>query len=170
MLCSASLRQIVSFTVAPGAMAPICLTRSRASLTASPFTAVMTSPERMPALAAGLSFSGSATSAPLLSFMPRLSAMWVVTGWICTPIQPPPVAVSAALAVAPREGRLAGPARGDQQGGGSEAGADRGKDEAPRASASPFVLAFIIVVVSMSVYGAGGAAWRLNEGGSITAR
>ena len=80
MLCSASLRQIVSFTVAPGVMPPTCLTRSRASLIASPFIAVMTSPARMPALAAGLSASGSATSAPLLSFRPRLSAMCVVTG------------------------------------------------------------------------------------------
>src|SRR5262252_5371744 len=42
----------------------------------------------MPALAAGLSFCGSDTSAPVACFRPRLSAMSGVTVWICTPIQP----------------------------------------------------------------------------------
>ena len=50
---SSPLRQTVSFAVAPGAMAPICLARSCASLTGAPLTAVITSPARMPALAAG---------------------------------------------------------------------------------------------------------------------
>ena len=80
MLLSAPSRQIVTFTAAPGAIPPICMTRSRASLTGLPFTAVMTSRDWMPALAAGLSAIGSATNAPLLSFMLRLSAMAEVTG------------------------------------------------------------------------------------------
>ena len=42
----------------------------------------------MPAFIAGLSFCGSATSAPALFFRQRLSAISGVTGWICTPIQP----------------------------------------------------------------------------------
>ena len=61
---------------------------SRASLTVSPLTAVMTSPDSMPALAAGPLACGSATSAPSAFFRPRLSAISGVTGWICTPIQP----------------------------------------------------------------------------------
>ena len=52
---------------ASGAMAPIWLARSRASLTGVPLTAVITSPAWMPALAAGLSACGSATSAPSAS-------------------------------------------------------------------------------------------------------
>ena len=42
----------------------------------------------MPALTAGPSGCGSATSAPSAFFRPRLSAMSAVTGWICTPIHP----------------------------------------------------------------------------------
>src|ERR1043166_6029469 len=42
----------------------------------------------MPALTAGLSVCGSATSAPSAAFRPRLSAMSALTGWICTPIHP----------------------------------------------------------------------------------
>ena len=87
-LFSSPLRQTLSFASLPGAMAPICRARSRASLTAWPLTAVITSPESMPALAAGLPACGSATSAPSLAFMPRPSAISAVTGWICTPIQP----------------------------------------------------------------------------------
>ena len=64
-----------SLTAVFGASAPIALARSRASLTASPSTAVITSPASMPALAAGLSSCGSATSAPSAFFRPRLSAM-----------------------------------------------------------------------------------------------
>ena len=48
-------------------------------ITAVNGNAVITSPERMPALAAGPSACGSATSAPC-SFMPRLSPMSAVTG------------------------------------------------------------------------------------------
>src|SRR5262245_43817759 len=59
-----------------------------ASLTASPFTDVITSPATMPALAAGLSACGSAMSAPSSFLRPRLSAMSAVTGWICTPSHP----------------------------------------------------------------------------------
>ena len=61
---------------------------SRASLTVSPLTAVITSPDSMPALAAGPLACGSATSAPSAFFRPRLSAISAVTGWIWTPIQP----------------------------------------------------------------------------------
>ena len=61
---------------------------SRASLTVSPLTAVITSPDSMPALAAGPFACGSATSAPSAFLRPRLSAMSAVTGWIWTPIQP----------------------------------------------------------------------------------
>ena len=64
------------------------LARSRASFTGWPLTAVMTSPDWMPALAAGPSDCGSATSAPSAFFSPRLSAMSALTGWICTPIHP----------------------------------------------------------------------------------
>src|SRR5207302_1548053 len=60
----------------------------RASGTGSPLSDTITSPDLMPALAAGLPSCGSATSAPLACFMPRLSAMSAVTGWICTPIHP----------------------------------------------------------------------------------
>ena len=80
MLFSAPSRQIVTFTAAPGAKPPICVARSRGLLTELPFTAVITSRGWMPALAAGLSAIGSATNAPLLSLMPRLSAMAEVTG------------------------------------------------------------------------------------------
>src|SRR5499427_3777495 len=80
MLFSSPLRQTVSFTLEPDAIAPICLARSRASLTALPLTAVITSPERTPAFAAGLPACGSVTSAPSVPFMPRLSAMSAVTG------------------------------------------------------------------------------------------
>src|SRR5262249_5673574 len=85
MLFFSLLRHTVSLTLEPESIAPICLARSRASLTAWPLTAVMTSPERMPALAAGLSACGSVTSAPSV---PRVSAMSVVARWICTPRQP----------------------------------------------------------------------------------
>ena len=67
---------------------PMVRARSRASFTGVPLTAVMTSPDSMPALAAGLPFCGSSTIAPSAFFMPRLSAMPAVTGWICTPSQP----------------------------------------------------------------------------------
>jgi hypothetical protein len=49
--------------------------RSRVSLTAVLLMAVMTSPEKTPAFAAGLPACGSVTSAPLVPFIPRLSAM-----------------------------------------------------------------------------------------------
>jgi hypothetical protein len=48
----------------------------------------MTSPAMIPALAAGLSFCASLTSAPSAFLRPRLSAMSAVTAWIWTPIQP----------------------------------------------------------------------------------
>src|SRR5262249_3611330 len=85
---SALLRHTVSFGGAPGAMPPICLARSLASLTGVPLTAVITSPAMIPALAAGPFACGSATSAPSEALRPRLSAISAVTGWICTPIQP----------------------------------------------------------------------------------
>ena len=44
MVFSSPLRMMASLTEAPGAIAPIFLARSRASLTALPLTAVMTSP------------------------------------------------------------------------------------------------------------------------------
>ena len=47
-----------------GAIAPILLARSRASLTSLPSTEVMTSPASIPAFRAGLFACGSATSAP----------------------------------------------------------------------------------------------------------
>jgi hypothetical protein len=80
-------------------MAPICLARSLASLTGAPLTLVITSPARMPALAAGPLSCGSETIAPSGAFSPRLSASSAVTGWICTPIQPRltlPVSLSCA--------------------------------------------------------------------------
>src|SRR5262249_61687810 len=46
------------------------------------------------------SVSGSGTSAPLSSFIPRLSAILVVTGWIWTPIQPRPACGPLSLAFA----------------------------------------------------------------------
>src|ERR1700683_100729 len=49
--------------------------RSRASFIGVPLTAVMTSPDSIPALAAGLPFCGPSTIAPSAFFMPRLSAM-----------------------------------------------------------------------------------------------
>ena len=64
MLFSSPLRHTVSFTVEPDAIAPICLARSWAYLTAWPLTAVITSPEITPAFAAGLPACGSVTSAP----------------------------------------------------------------------------------------------------------
>ena len=48
----------------------------------------MTSPDLMPAFAAGPSGCGSETSAPRASLSPRLSAISWVTCWICTPIHP----------------------------------------------------------------------------------
>jgi hypothetical protein len=79
---SSPLRHTVNFAVEPGAMLPICLARSLASLTGLPLTAVMTSPAMMPALVAGPSACGSATSAPCGPLRPRLSAISAVTGWI----------------------------------------------------------------------------------------
>ena len=80
MLFSSPSRHTVSFTLEPEVIAPICLARSRASLTAVLLTAVITSPERTPALAAGLPACGSVTSAPSVPFIPRLSAMSAMTG------------------------------------------------------------------------------------------
>ena len=65
----------LSFTALPGAKPPMVRASSRASLTGLPLTAVMTSPDSMPALAAGPLACGSATSAPSAFFRPRLSAM-----------------------------------------------------------------------------------------------
>jgi hypothetical protein len=53
---------------------------SRASLIASPFTEVMTSPDSMPALAAGPLACGSVTNAPSVFLRPMLSAISDVTG------------------------------------------------------------------------------------------
>ncbi len=75
-------------TLLPGAMPPIVRVSSLASFTGAPFTPVMTSPETIPALAAGLSACGSVTRAPSAFFKPMLSAMSAVTGWIWMPIQP----------------------------------------------------------------------------------
>src|SRR4030088_814858 len=47
----------------------------RASRTGSPLTATITSPDLMPAFAAGLPACGSATRAPSARFRPRLSAI-----------------------------------------------------------------------------------------------
>ena len=77
-----------SLTELFGAIMPIVRASSRASLTGVPLTAVMTSPASIPALAAGLPACGWSTIAPSAFFMPRLSAMPAVTGWICTPSQP----------------------------------------------------------------------------------
>ena len=63
LFCS-PLRRTLSVTLAPGDSAPIFLARSRESLTASPLTAVMTSPALTPALAAGPSACASSTMAP----------------------------------------------------------------------------------------------------------
>ena len=64
MVFCSPLRQTLSLTLAPGAIAPIFLARSRESFTASPLTAVMTSPVLTPALAAGPSDCASSTMAP----------------------------------------------------------------------------------------------------------
>src|SRR5690606_35122442 len=84
------LRQMVISTLLPGSIAAIFLASSRGSLTASPLTAVTTSPASMPALAAGAPSCGCATRGPLASDRPRDSALSAVTGWICTPGQPRP--------------------------------------------------------------------------------
>ena len=78
----------MTFTLESGAIPLIRLARSRAFLTGWPFTAVITSPDWMPAFTAGLSTCGSATRAPSAFLRPRLSATSAVTGWICTPIHP----------------------------------------------------------------------------------
>ena len=67
-------------TALPGAKPPMARASSRASLTVSPLTAVITSPDSIPALAAGPSFWGSATNAPFACFKPMLSAISCVTG------------------------------------------------------------------------------------------
>ena len=73
-------RTISSLIEEPGAMAPMRLARSRASLTVLPSTETITSPALMPALTAGLPACGSATSAPSAFCRPRVSAMSSVTG------------------------------------------------------------------------------------------
>ena len=77
-----------SLTEVPGAIELIFLASSRELFTGWPSTDVITSPDWMPAFAAGLLGCGSATSAPSAFFSPRLSAISCVTCWICTPIQP----------------------------------------------------------------------------------
>ena len=64
IVLSCPLRMIPSLVGVPGAIAAILLPRSRDSFTAWPFTDVITSPTSIPPLAAGLSGSTSATSAP----------------------------------------------------------------------------------------------------------
>jgi hypothetical protein len=74
---------------------------------------------------------------------PHAQVVLVVTGWICTPIQPRPAcgALSLAFAVdAAGEHRLAGTARAKEKCGGSEARAGGKKDRTPRrTSAIQFV-------------------------------
>src|SRR6516165_6243844 len=63
-----------------GAIMPMVRANSRASFTGAPLTAVMTSPDSIPAFAAGLPLCGSSTIAPAAFFKQRLSAMSAVTG------------------------------------------------------------------------------------------
>ena len=58
MVLSSPLCSSVSLTLVPGAIIPILRARSRESFTGVPLIAVITSPEAMPALAAGLSACG----------------------------------------------------------------------------------------------------------------
>src|SRR2546429_313223 len=87
----------------------------RASGTGSPLSDTITSPDLMPALAAGLPSCGSATRAPLACFMPRLSGM-SAGGRRVFPPAPSPRALAAALAGGAR------PLPG--AGGGARIGAD----------------------------------------------
>ena len=80
IVLASPLRNTSSFTKEFGAMTEIWRASSRESFTEAPLTAVMTSPDLMPALAAGVSGWASSTSAPSAFFRPRLSAMDGVTG------------------------------------------------------------------------------------------
>src|SRR5919112_2504203 len=81
-------RQRVRDRDLPGARPATLRDRSLASLIGCPSTAMIVSPVRTPALAAGPSFMASATRAPLGSLRPMASAISLVTGCICTPMKP----------------------------------------------------------------------------------
>ena len=80
MVCSLPSRMTPNFTEVPGAVPLITLESAAASLTGLPSTEAMTSPERTPALAAGPSATGSATSAPCGCLRLSTSAISAVTG------------------------------------------------------------------------------------------
>ena len=75
MLFSSPLRHTVIFVEVPGAIEPIRLAKSLASLIGAPSTAVTTSPAWIPAFAAGPFGCGSATIAPSALLRPMLSAI-----------------------------------------------------------------------------------------------
>ena len=66
----------------------------------------MTSPDTMPALAAGLSGCGSLTRAPSAFLRPRLSAMSAVTAWIGVQIQAVTADIADSLGLKKAEGAL----------------------------------------------------------------
>ena len=86
--CSPRSRQMVTSILVPGALLPIVRESERAPSTPSPSTAVMMSPDLIPALSAGEPLRGSVTTAPLASLRPTLSAMSRVTSWMPTPRKP----------------------------------------------------------------------------------
>ena len=82
-------RQITTGTEPPTVLSATILGRARISGTGVPLKRMITSPERIPALAAGPSACAFAISAPRVPAGRRsASAMSSVTLWIFTPIQP----------------------------------------------------------------------------------
>jgi hypothetical protein len=79
------LRQVVRFTVVPGANFEIFVAKSLELLSGNPLIEVTTSPVWIPARAAGLSGSGRSKIAPYGSAIPRLAAKAAVIGRTWTP-------------------------------------------------------------------------------------
>ena len=86
---SALSRQTLSgHALARGGERPTIFCRSWGESTFFLSNSMMMSPEAMPALAAGLSWTTSEMSTPLGSLSPKLLASSGVSGWIDTPSQP----------------------------------------------------------------------------------
>jgi hypothetical protein len=82
---SCPLRQVVRYTVVPGANFDIVVAKSFQLLSGNPLIAVTTSPVWIPARAAGLSGSGRSKIAPYGFAIPRLAAKGAVIGRTWTP-------------------------------------------------------------------------------------
>jgi hypothetical protein len=79
---------MMTSTALPTGLSATTRGRSRISFTSLPSNLMMTSPGWTVPLSTGPPLMMPATSAPVAVFMPRLSAISSVTGWMRTPSQP----------------------------------------------------------------------------------